>query len=222
MSRLSLLPTLIVCACLGCAPTAPPPTSDTPGNVADKTTPTAPPNPDFATVTAKDGSFTIRVPKDWVIASRSEPRFVNALKKVGGEARIASIERIMSDPAFKLMVMDTKGIEAKKDFVDNLNVVAFAPPTASIPTDMKLAAEQSCTQVFGSGAHKVSVLDTPNGKIGKYSGSTSIGSDSKHELVGGVLVHDGQVLTISLSAAAGEGEKMEKLFDEIVATISFK
>ena len=217
-----MLPILIVWACLGCSPTAPAPASNPTGDAAGKSKPAAPTNPDFETVTAKDGSFTIGVPKDWVVASRSEPRFVNALKKVGSESRISSIERIMSDPAFKLMVMDTKGIEAKKDFVDNLNVVAFAPPTTSIPTDMKLAAEQSCAQVFGSGAHKVSVLDTPNGKIGKYSGSTSIGSDSKHELVGGVLVHNGQVLTISLSAAAGEGEKMEKLFDEIVTTISFK
>jgi hypothetical protein len=49
-----------------------------------------------------------------------------------------------------------------------------------------------------------------------------MGSGSKHDLIGGVLVHDGQAYTVSLSAADGKAKTFDALFDEIVSSIKFK
>jgi hypothetical protein len=221
MKRLSVLPILAVCLCFGCSPTATT-SSGTTGTTGDAPKVEKAPNPNLETVTSKDGSFTMSVPKDWALASSKEPKFVDALKKVGKESMMKSIEDIGAQPYFKLMVMDLKGIEAKKAFVNNLNVVEFPVSGANPGSDMKASADEAATQVFGTSPHKTSVIDTPNGKAGKYWGSTTIGSESKHDLIGGVLVHNGQALTISLSAADGEGKGYDALFDEIMSSIKFK
>lgn len=225
MSRLALLPIFALATLTACSPPGAKTSPETPSKSAvtggSETAVATPPNPNLASVVSKDGSFTMLIPKDWVIASRSDPRFVSALKKVGNESMLKSVESMTSQPYFMLMAMDVKGIEARKEFVNNINVVVF-PADPAMAKDMQGVAEASGKQVFGSGPYKASVIDSPNGKVGKYSGETSIGSRLKHDLIGGVFMYNGQAFTVTVSAAKGEGAELDKSFDEIVRSIKFK
>lgn len=204
---------------VGCSPT----TSGTSTSTAKGETSGAKPlDPSMHELKSKDGSFTLAVPKDWASVDKSDPQYSAAMAKVGDPAAAKTVEQLAANPVLQLIAMDVKGIEARKAFVDNLNVVVLPAAGAGPNEDMGAAAVAAAKQLFGSSKYTTSVFETPNGKVGMYSGSTTVGATEPHDLVGGILIHNEKSYTITLSSETGKGAGFEKTFKDIFNTLKFK
>ena len=212
------LAALIVAGCGSTAPSATADKDSAKSSVAESLRN----NPDYHELSSSDGTFTLVAPKDWFNADMKDARFAEAMKKLGNPDAQKSIEQITSNPVIRLVAMDVKGIEAKKLFVDNLNVVVMPAPAGSASSDMSAAAVATAKQLFGTSPYKTDVFDTPNGRVGMYSGATSMGSPQTHDLIGGLLVHGDNTYTVTLSCEAGKGAGFDKVFRDVMQSLKFK
>src|SRR5690242_718961 len=105
-------------------------------------------------VASKDGSFSMTLPKGWVSADKNDPGFKKIADSHKDSPAIKMIETLTGNAMIQLMAFDSKAIEEKREFVDNVNVVVLPADAALKNEDAASLAKDASQGLFGGGQHK--------------------------------------------------------------------
>lgn len=222
------VPLLAVLCVVGCqqAPEAPATKSADPAKDAPKEAPketkAAEPTSE-GVVAAKDGSFTITLPKGWAPTTGDTPAAKEMKEKVlkTRPDMAGQMEAMGSMSAVLLIAMDSAKLEDKGDFVDNVNINVQDSQQTEWQDSNLAEVTKVLKEALSDPALSAGLVTVDGHKVLRYTATMKMGGAS-YQLVGYQYLHNKKVYTVTVSCGAGKLAEREKAFDTIATSLKFK
>ncbi|MCB0825795.1 MAG: hypothetical protein KDC26_06370 [Armatimonadetes bacterium] len=171
--------------------------------------------------TARDKSFTIELPEDWLVCDAEDDNYKTKIEelKTAKAAVVLNAESIAAASAANFGAVDISDSTMEDNFAANVNANTQSIPAGKFSDDqIKQGAEAATEALFKDKGEPVEIVKIGGHSAGRYAGVMDMGA-VKSYIIGYSVPVGEKIHTFTFACGSEEADKYKSVFDKMAKSI---